>query len=545
MRTLKRLLFLGLLGAIGYQANAYYQFRKAAEAVPPRVKTVAARAGDLRITLSGSGILQALQSKVVSVREVQALIVQIVQDGAMVQAGQVACQLDTTSVLKELRDRQAAYDDAQDTVAKTEADVLLNLNNAETKAKKARQQQKTLLATSAATTDQARAQVAFSGSELDQAKRQYTRQDTLARDQLVPARDAEMAHLNVQGKQLSVVTSSKQLEVQQQTEKISASQADMLLQDARFTEESAKNKAHQQVENARYNALQARRMLELSQMQLGWCTIKAPISGMAVVARDFDPSVGTERPLRPGDQAFPSRRLMEVIDTSQMIVQADVGEIDIGHVRVGQSARVFPRAAPGLALRSRVKSVSEVAQAPPTWRSNRLPGKKVFRVVLSVLDSRPRLLRPGMTADFEVVEETVPHGILAPIQAVFPCEEARRATAASDHPAPSREAAPRRPDVRAHRRAVAHSAGRDHGLETAALAPSEGMIYVRKEGRYWPRTVKTGKRNDTDVMITQGLKPGEVLAVEKPPTSLIGPATKPRVQVGGMQSLLPSWITGR
>ena len=84
---------------------------------------------------------------------------------------------------------------------------------------------------------------------------------------------------------------------------------------------------------------ETRRALELSQLQFQWCTIKAPISGLAVVARNWDPSVGTERPLRAGDQVYPSRRLMEIIDTARMIVEADVGEIDIGHHAFGEKTR--------------------------------------------------------------------------------------------------------------------------------------------------------------------------------------------------------------
>jgi HlyD family secretion protein len=506
MRTVKRLLFLLLLACVGYQANAYYQYRKAAMAVPPRVKTVMARAGELRITLTGSGNLQALQSKIVTVREVQSQLVRIVEDGMMVRAGQELCQLDTATILKDLRQRKEAYDTAEAAVAKTEADVLLNLNNASTKSKKARQDQQILLTTNTATTNQAKSQVDFNESEAEQAKRQYNRQSSLARDQLVPVRDAEIADLNRQGKQLSVVTATKQLDVQRQTEKIGASQADMLIEDARFSEESAKNKARQQVENARFNAVQARRALELSQLQLQWCTINAPISGLAVVARNWDSSVGTERPLRAGDQVYPARRLMEIIDTARMIVEADVGEIDIGHVRVGQAARVFPRAEPGTALRAQVKSVSEVAQSPPMWRSNRLPGKKSFRVVLTVLDARPELLRPGMTADFEVVEEAVAQGVRVPIQAVFPRGEGKQQVVDGSKP---------KTVWKGH-----HSSG----TSPRASGASEGVVYVRKDGWYWPRNVTLGKRNDNDVLVLVGLKPGQVLAEERPPASLLGSA---------------------
>ncbi len=228
-----------------------------------------------------------------------------------------------------------------------------------------------------------------------------------------------MADLNVQSKQLNVTTASKQLEVQERTSDISKSQGEMLLEDAKYSEESARNKTRQQIANARFNEEQARRILEMSQLQLQWCTIKAPISGLVELRRQYDPSMGSPRPLRAGDQIYPMRRLMNIIDTSRMIVEAEVGEIDIGHVHPGQAARVFPRAAPGTTLRATVKNVSEIAQAPQTWRTNQLPGKKVFRVVLSVLDSRPRLLRPGMMVDFELVEETLANGVRVPIQAVF------------------------------------------------------------------------------------------------------------------------------
>src|SRR4051812_44839851 len=241
MKLLKPLLVLILLGAIGYQANAYYQFRKAAQAVPPRVDTVTARGGALRITLSGSGTLQAEHTKVVSVREVQAQLTSVVDDGAMVKAGQVVAQLDTTQVLKDLRDRQTAFDTAKAAVPKTEADVLLNLNNAATKAKKAHQDQALLLTTNSASTQQAGAQLNFNGGELDKSRKQAVIKETLARERLVPQQQVEEAGLDVQRKQLGVVTATKQLEVQQHAERIGASQGEMLIEDAKFGEAAARS----------------------------------------------------------------------------------------------------------------------------------------------------------------------------------------------------------------------------------------------------------------------------------------------------------------
>jgi hypothetical protein len=75
---------------------------------------------------------------------------------------------------------------------------------------------------------------------------------------------------------------------------------------------------------------------------------------------------------------------------------------------------------------------------------------------------------------------------------------------------------------------------------------TSGVVYVRKDGRFWPRTVALGRRNDNDMQVTRGLKPGEVVAEEQPPASLIGPASRKeqRRRAGGLLALL-SWGMGR
>ena len=317
MKTLKTLLFFVLLASVAYKANAYYQYRMALQAVPPQVRTVKARGGGLQITLSGTGQLQALETKVVAVRELQSSIVRIINDGTMVKAGQEVCQLDTTPIIKDLRDRQTAYDTARSAVPKAEADVQLNLNTAATKTKTAHQQQQMLLTTNTATTEQAKATVKFNGSELEVAEKQMARKDSLAKDRLVPQHDVEIADLNVQGKKLNVTTADKQLEVQERTAEIGKAQGEMLIEDAKYSEEAARNKARQGIENASFNEAQAKRMLELTQVQLQWCTIKAPMLG----ARRGAAGSMTSRWARtgrcgPGDQVYPMGRLMDIIDTA-------------------------------------------------------------------------------------------------------------------------------------------------------------------------------------------------------------------------------------
>jgi hypothetical protein len=41
-------------------------------------------------------------------------------------------------------------------------------------------------------------------------------------------------------------------------------------------------------------------------------------------------------------------------------------------------------------------------------------------------------------------------------------------------------------------------------------------VYVQQGKDFVIRTIAVGKRNDTDMVVTSGLKPGEVVALENP-----------------------------
>ena len=163
----------------------------------------------------------------------------------------------------------------------------------------------------------------------------------------MPQHDVEIADLDVQSKRLNVTTASKQLEVQERTSEIGKSQGEMLIEDAKYSEEAARNKARQGIDNARFNEAQAKRMLELSQLQLQWCNDQSADLGtgrgaprIRRVAR-IGPAAARGRPGVSDEAADGHHR------HGRMIVEAQIGEIDIGHVRTGQTARVYPRAAPG------------------------------------------------------------------------------------------------------------------------------------------------------------------------------------------------------
>jgi HlyD family secretion protein len=406
--------------------------------------------------------------------------VDMVEDGVVVTKGQVVVHLDKTKFEKQLRDRKLAYETALATLKRVEADAGLNVQNSGTKMKKAQMEQSLLLSSSRADIDLAQSETKYNASELEFDKKNLDRTQRLAKELLKPATEVEQADLTVKRSEFAVTSGERQLDSKQHSQRSAVAQGELVISDAKFTAASTENKAKDAVENARYNAESARYLYELAQKQIEWCEVKAPMTGLVLITRDMDRSSGTPRMMQPGDPVRPNQALMQIIDLSRMRVAADVGEMDASQIKAGQAVRVWPRSAPDKVLKGRVLSVSQLARQGDTYRRNAIPGKKTFHVVIEVLESRPELLRPGLTADFEIQQGRVLDVLRVPLQALF--------------------------------------------------KTSQGTsVFVKKGERFVARPVKIGPRNANFAVIVSGLKEGEEIAVRRPPLELLGdPQAKPQ-----------------
>jgi HlyD family secretion protein len=87
--------------------------------------------------------------------------------------------------------------------------------------------------------------------------------------------------------------------------------------------------------------------------------------------------------------------VIELVDTSGWRVETrNVGELDIGRVRVGQAARVWVNAFPGEVLQGRVVTVSPVAVVQQ--------GDTTYTLMIE-LEATGLNLRTGMTAQVEIL----------------------------------------------------------------------------------------------------------------------------------------------
>ena len=203
---------------------------------------------------------------------------------------------------------------------------------------------------------------------------------------------------------------------------------------------------------------------------------KAPMNGVVVVQSTFR---GSEFGYyQQGDQVYPGQMFMQVVDPASMVINASVNQADVDSLRIGMRAMVRFDAYPGLELPARLVMVGAIAkQGLSRYAYKRdVP----VRLRLEKMDARviPDL---SVSADVMISEEEAP--------AVVPMETIFDGVSIKDE---------------------SDGSGRDNGLMKAFVFVKSGEQWVRRE-------VQVGIRGNTHAAIRSGLKPGEIVAADRPP----------------------------
>jgi HlyD family secretion protein len=159
------------------------------------------------------------------------------------------------------------------------------------------------------------------------------------------------------------------------------------------------------LKSAEASLLRAQSTLNNQKERLGWTTIAAPMSGIVINLQIEEGEIVTS-----GRSAFSqSPPLMEIVDLAQMVVTTFINEVDMEKLALGQKAEIQLRAYPDKIYRGKVREISPSGQP----RDNII----YFEVVIAVLGS-PEELRPGMTADVDIIVVEHKNSLFLPIEAI-------------------------------------------------------------------------------------------------------------------------------
>jgi multidrug efflux pump subunit AcrA (membrane-fusion protein) len=146
--------------------------------------------------------------------------------------------------------------------------------------------------------------------------------------------------------------------------------------------------------------------------------LEAPENGVLVVAEL--PWEG--RKFQEGDNAWPGIVLMSLPDLSEMRVTARLSDVDDGLVKPGMKAKVTLDAHPDLEIEGEIASVSPVA-----LETSPISLRRAFTVTVSLSETDPERMRPGMAARVDVLTDARERALLVPRSALVFTEEGARA----------------------------------------------------------------------------------------------------------------------
>lgn len=161
-----------------------------------------------------------------------------------------------------------------------------------------------------------------------------------------------------------------------------------------------------------------------------------------------------------GDAAWPGQPIMEIPDLKTIIAQAYVPEVDLGKIKVGQPVSISIDALPGQSYQGKIKSIGRLVR-PKAWD---VPNK-ILDVEIALDNIDTNTMRPSMSLKAKLETSSIDNAIAVPFSSIY-------------------------------------------------VSVNGGLVKVKTPQGWQERAVKLGESNTTEVVITEGLNPGERIAAD-------------------------------
>ncbi len=135
----------------------------------------------------------------------------------------------------------------------------------------------------------------------------------------------------------------------------------------------------------------------------------APRDGIVIHVADW-----RNEKKKVGDSCWVAEQVIEIPDLSRMEADGEVEEAEAGRIREGQPVKLHLDAHPDHEYRAVVESISRAVQEK-SWRNP----LKIVHLTLSLEETDPERMRPGMRVRGEIEVDRHIDVILIPVEAVF------------------------------------------------------------------------------------------------------------------------------
>lgn len=212
----------------------------------------------------------------------------------------------------------------------------------------------------------------------------------------------------------------------------------------------------------RMKVRQCENKVSIEKAKLDMLTIRSDTEGMLIYGNLW--SSGEK--IREGDIVWDWMELFKIPDLSGMIIKLMVNETHYKQIEAGQKIDVNIDSHPEIKLTGKIKTKAPVGK--PLKQKSKV---KEYEIT-AALDSAGFVIASGLTVTCDVYLHSIRDTVMVPVVSVFDDDSFK-------------------------------------------------VVYVAGKNKYIKRVVRTGEKSNTEIIITDGLKTGELISLGEPPLSLI------------------------
>jgi RND family efflux transporter MFP subunit len=324
------------------------------------IPTTTVQRGDVRFSVVAKGNLQGKSTRILTVpmaAKGELIVTSLRQQGELVREGEVVAEFDATELDFDLREAAADLEEAKERLRQARAEA-------------------------SAKDEEARYALAKAESDVGLAELEC-RRNSLVAAIVAQQNDLALEAARDRLRQLQTDLASRR----------AATQAGVAIQQAAVSKAEVK--------------------AEIARTAIESMTLRAPADGYVSILENRNSGImfsGMELPIfQLGDTVRPGVPLMQIPNLEDWQVSAQIGELDRGHLAVGQEAEISIVAAPGKVFRGSITNIGSTTGPP--WNRR-------FECRISI-DDPSEELRPGMSAMIEIVTAELTDVLWLPSQAVF------------------------------------------------------------------------------------------------------------------------------
>ncbi|WP_435010340.1 efflux RND transporter periplasmic adaptor subunit [Tundrisphaera lichenicola] len=361
------------------------------------VITAVVRPGKLSVIVKEKGNLESAANKdVVCEVEGGTTIIRILPEGTRVKSGDVVCELDSASLRDTLNNQKITTQQADASYKQ----ALLTREVAEYAVK---EYVEGVFKQDKATIE---GQIALAKSDLERAIDRVRWSD----------RVKDLGYVSIAANIADHLAKDKSsFELEQNQTKL-----DVLM---KYTKDKTIKELTSEVQKAKADELSKQSTYELEktkeaklEKQIKACVLKAPGDGIVVYANEQGRMGQNQLQIEEGATVRERQKIFSLPDTSKMRVNTKVHESMVDRIKHGLRALIRVDAAANVELRGQVDSVAPMADAGSWMQSD----VKVYTTFVAIEgDTIKYNLRPGMSAQVEILVEELDDVLSVPVQAIL------------------------------------------------------------------------------------------------------------------------------